>query len=131
MVEIWQKKCNNFIYFRARGRGGMNLGPSGFNNFNSGNFGSNYDNSMRSGRGGKGFPMRGGSGGGGGRPMGGGGMNNRMIPQNSKTGHSVHMRGLPFDANADDVLKFFAPLSPVDIRILKEPNGRPKGKAIL
>ena len=97
----------------------MNLGPSGFNNFNSGNFGSNYDNSMRSGRGGKGFPMR------------GGGMNNRMIPQNSKTGHSVHMRGLPFDANADDVLKFFAPLSPVDIRILKEPNGRPKGKAIL
>jgi len=105
---------------RARGRGGMNLGPSGF----SSGFGTGYDGGMRGNRGGKGGPMRGARGGG----MGGMGNKTTMGVQNSKTGHSVHMRGLPFEATMNDVISFFAPLNPVDIRLLFEPNGRAKGE---
>ncbi|XP_057298137.1 heterogeneous nuclear ribonucleoprotein H3-like [Hydractinia symbiolongicarpus] len=104
---------------RARGRGGMGLGPSGFSSSN--NFGSNYDGGSRSSRGGRGGPMRGGRSGG----MGGMGKTDVI---NSKTGHSVHMRGLPFEATTADVLKFFAPLNVVDVRILYEPSGRAKGE---
>lgn len=104
-----------------RGRGGIGLGPSGFNS------GSNYDNG-RMGRGGRGGPMRGGRGGGrissGGTGIGGGNMQ-----QASKTGHCVHMRGLPFDATTNDVIQFFAPLNPVDIRFIYDQNtGRVKGE---
>ena len=98
----------------------MNLGPSGFSSSGS-NFGSGYDGGMR--RGGKSGPMR------GGRSGGMGGMNgNKMGVQNSKTGHSVHMRGLPFEATQNDVAQFFSPLNPVDIRLLFESSGRPKGE---
>merc|ERR1719427_1670299 len=57
-------------------------------------------------------------------------MGNMQAPrvQNSKTGFMVHMRGLPFEATQGDVFKFFAPLTPVDIRILYEESGRPKGE---
>lgn len=103
-----------------RGRGGMNLGPSGFN---SGNYDGGYD-SGRSGRGGRGGPMRGGRSGG----MGGG-MTRGISVQNSKTGHSIHMRGLPFEATTNDVSQFFAPLNPVDIRfIFDQMSGRVKGE---
>jgi len=98
---------------RARGRGGMNLGPSGFNT-GGGNF------SPRSGgRGGAGGPMR------GGRNAMGGGMKG---VDESTTGHSVHMRGLPFEATVPDVYSFFNPINPVDVRLLYEDNGRPKGE---
>lgn len=97
----------------------MGLGPSGFSSSN--NFGSNYDGGSRSSRGGRGGPMRGGRSGG----MGGMGKTDVI---NSKTGHSVHMRGLPFEATTADVLKFFAPLNVVDVRILYEPSGRAKGE---
>jgi len=116
---------------RARGRGGMNLGPSGFNSHastNNYNSGSNYGDGMgmRASRGGKGGPMRGGRMGGN---TGGGGLGSKMVPQNSKTGHSVHMRGLPFEATVNDVMSFFAPINAVDVRLLYEPNtGRPKGE---
>jgi len=54
---------------------------------------------------------------------------NRMTLANSKTGHSVHMRGLPFESTSADVVRFFAPLQTVDIRLLYETNtGRPKGE---
>ena len=37
--------------------------------------------------------------------------------------------GLPFEATAADVIRFFAPLQPIDIRLLYESNtGRPKGE---
>ena len=52
-----------------------------------------------------------------------------MQVMNSTTGHSVHMRGLPFDSTEDDIMQFFTPLNPVSIRIIYEPNGRPKGEA--
>lgn len=108
-----------------RGRGGPNLGPSGFNN--GGGYDGGYDGGrMSRGRGG---PMRGGRGGrmGGssGGNMGGGG---GPMQQASKTGYCVHMRGLPYESTTNDVIKFFAPLNPVDIRFLYEQNGRPKGE---
>lgn len=86
----------------------MNLGPSGFNT-GGGNFG-------RSGRG-TGGPIR------GGRSMG-------MMKgvDESTTGHSVHMRGLPFEASVQDVYSFFNPLNPVEVRLSYEDSGRPKGE---
>jgi heterogeneous nuclear ribonucleoprotein F/H len=114
---------------RARGRGG-NLGPSGFNsgsygnNYSYGNSYDNYDGGMRGYRGGKSSPMRGGRSGGGGM-----GNRDRSSVQNSKTGHSIHMRGLPFEATTQDVMKFFHPVNTVDVRILmSDHNGRPKGE---
>jgi len=107
------------------GRGGMNMGPSGFNN--QGGFGGGYgggDMGMgRGGRGGRGGRARGAMGGGMGEGMG---RSNEV--QNSKTGHSIHMRGLPFEANLKDVMDFFAPVNPVDVRLLFEDRGRPKGE---
>lgn len=109
-----------------RGRGGSNLGPSGFN---GGGYDGGYDGG-RMGRG-RGGPMRGGRGGGGGRygggGMGEGPMGGGPVQPASKTGFCVHMRGLPFDSTTNDVIKFFAPLNPVDIRFLYDHSGRAKG----
>lgn len=74
-------------------------------------------------------PMRGGRGG-----MGmGGGMDRRgMQPGScyvSKTGHSVHMRGLPFQALEQDVFDFFSPIQPVRCEFEFGDNGRPTGEA--
>ncbi|XP_070689464.1 G-rich sequence factor 1 [Pempheris klunzingeri] len=43
--------------------------------------------------------------------------------------HQVHMRGLPFQASGEDIVKFFSPL--IVLKILMEcgPNGRPSGEA--
>jgi len=115
----------------ARGRGG--LGGSGFNDYN------NYDDFGSSGyggygggsSGGRGRAPRGGrtGGRGGGRSGSGGGSGGQMTVVNSTTGHSLHMRGLPFDSSEEDIIQFFSPLTPVSIRIVYEPNGRPKGEA--
>jgi len=104
----------------ARGRGG--LGVSGFND----DYMDDYGFSGYGGPGGRGRGPRSRSGrsGGGGRNGG-----NSMQVMNSTTGHSVHMRGLPFDSSEDDIAQFFSPLNPVSIRIIYEPNGRPKGEA--
>lgn len=41
----------------------------------------------------------------------------------------MHMRGLPFEATTNDVMQFFAPLNPVDIRFAHDPStGRVKGE---
>jgi len=85
-------------------------GGNGFNGGNGGNFGG------RNPRGGPGGPLRGGP------RMGGKGM------ESSTTGHMVHMRGLPFGATQGDVYLFLAPLNPVEVRILQEESGRPKGE---
>merc|ERR1719381_386714 len=79
---------------------------------------------MRGRRGGPGMgPMRGGRGMGMERR---GGANSTV---NSKTGHSVHMRGLPFEASEQDVFDFFSPIQPVACRILFSDNGRSTGEA--
>lgn len=75
-------------------------------------------------------PMRGGRGGMG---MGGGGMDRRNMQPGShyvsKTGHSVHMRGLPFQAMEQDVFDFFSPIQPVRCEFDYGDNGRPSGEA--
>lgn len=95
-----------------------------------------------------GGPMRGnvkggfgGNSGGGGGGMGFGGRRNydggfgpvgpNISADNwqSSTGHSVHMRGLPYSALEGDILDFLAPLQPVSIHIHRNANDRPTGEA--
>uniref|UniRef100_A0A0B7ASE3 RRM domain-containing protein n=1 Tax=Arion vulgaris TaxID=1028688 RepID=A0A0B7ASE3_9EUPU len=47
----------------------------------------------------------------------------------SKTGYSVHMRGLPFQAAEQDVFDFFSPIQPVRCEFEFGDNGRPTGEA--
>ncbi|KAM5272230.1 G-rich sequence factor 1 isoform 1-T1 [Ctenodactylus gundi] len=43
--------------------------------------------------------------------------------------HVVHMRGLPFQANAQDIINFFAPLKPVRITMEYSSSGKATGEA--
>ncbi|XP_069781673.1 G-rich sequence factor 1 isoform X4 [Narcine bancroftii] len=43
--------------------------------------------------------------------------------------HNVHMRGLPFRVNGQDVVKFFQPLKPVRIIVEYGPDGKATGEA--
>ena len=92
------------------------LGPSGFNTA-----GMVTRSGGGGGRGGRGGAQMGGGG-------GGGGGDNSSGSQPSTTGFMIHMRGLPFEATQGDVFKFFAPLNPVEVRILFEDSGRAKGQ---
>lgn len=47
----------------------------------------------------------------------------------SQTGHSVHMRGLPFQASEDDIIDFFKPLVPMNVTIHYNSDGRASGQA--
>ena len=90
-----------------------------------GGFGGGRGGPGRGGRGGRGMGGRGGfrnqgRGGGG----GGGGGNFGMM---STTGHTVHMRGLPFAAKESDVKQFFMPLNPVNI-FMEYSNGSFNGQ---
>ncbi|KAK3090545.1 hypothetical protein FSP39_012589 [Pinctada imbricata] len=126
------------------GRGGRNL--KGFFDDDFDDYGSGYGGgpgfggprrgmmgNMRQqsrGRMGGGQSMMGGGGGGG----GGMGRNRGGTPGShyiSKTGHSVHMRGLPFQALDSDIIEFFSPLGVTPVRVEFEtgPNGRPTGEA--
>lgn len=58
----------------------------------------------------------------------------RTFPQRSQessalTLHYIHMRGLPFQASGEDVVKFFYPLVVSKILIECGPDGRPSGEA--
>jgi len=39
------------------------------------------------------------------------------------------MRGIPFSATEEDIEEFFAPLQPLQIHIIMNPEGRPSGDA--
>lgn len=41
----------------------------------------------------------------------------------------IHMRGLPFKARTCDIIDFFRPIVPIDVRINYEPSGRATGTA--
>jgi hypothetical protein len=45
------------------------------------------------------------------------------------TGHSVHMRGLPFRATESEIMTFFNPLVPSAIHVHYEASGRATGEA--
>nr|KAG5710375.1 hypothetical protein BaRGS_022193 [Batillaria attramentaria] len=92
-----------------------------FDDYNGGGFGMGFGMS-RGGRGG----MRGGRMGAMMDDRRGGYPGSHYI---SKTGHSVHMRGLPFQANEQDVFDFFAPIQPVRVNFEFGPSGRPAGEA--
>merc|ERR1711962_738843 len=49
-------------------------------------------------------------------------------PEETTTGFMIHMRGLPFRTNEDDIYKFFAPHQPCAVRILRADAGKPKGE---
>lgn len=77
---------------------------------------------------------------GGGRSMGGAQYQSQMgfsgegrildgEPFQSETGHFVHMRGLPYSATKEDIVKFFQPLSTINIVLECNRNGRATGNA--
>jgi len=122
--------------FGRGGRGGRNV--KGFYEeefddfgFGGGNMGGGFNMRNRRGGGPMPPPMRGGRGGMG--MGGGGGMDRRNMQPGShyvsKTGHSVHMRGLPFQAMEQDVFDFFSPIQPVRCEFDYGDNGRPSGEA--
>ena len=91
-----------FDDYGSFGGGNMGGGGGGFNmrNRRGGGGGGGHPPPMGPMRGGRGSSMMGGGG------MGGGGERRGMQPGScyiSKTGHSVHMRGLPFQALEQDV----------------------------
>ncbi|XP_033730954.1 poly [ADP-ribose] polymerase 1-like [Pecten maximus] len=128
------------------GRGGRNV--KGFFEDDFDDYSGGYG--MRQGFGGMGNRRGGGGGGGGGmggmrqQPQRGGRMGGGMqqLPMSnrsrgttpgssyaSKSGHSVHMRGLPFQALENDIAEFFKPLNPISIEFEFSANGRPTGEA--
>jgi len=96
-------------YFGGRGRGRGNIKGYGMMD--------DYDD--------YGMGMMGGYGGGGRGGRRGGSRAN----YDSQTGHSVHMRGLPFAANEQDILDFFKPLNPVNVVVHTNSDGRASGEA--
>lgn len=138
-----------------RGRGGMGGGmrrggnlkgsmgggymDDGYDSFggNGGGYGEmarNYGNSSYGAYGSRGGMGRGGGGRGaggmgrGGRG-GGAGAGMMMSEYESTTGHSVHMRGLPYQATESDIMQFFAPLNAAMVVIQYNEDGRPSGEA--
>ncbi|XP_076439927.1 heterogeneous nuclear ribonucleoprotein F-like [Babylonia areolata] len=113
--------------FAGRGRGGRNLKGFYEEEFDDYSMGfSNMSFMASRGRGGMRPPR--------GRMQGGMMMDDR--PRGppgsqyvSKTGHSVHMRGMPFLAIEQDVFDFFAPLQPVRVDFEYGPDGRRTGEA--
>nr|XP_022316905.1 heterogeneous nuclear ribonucleoprotein F-like isoform X1 [Crassostrea virginica] len=121
--------------FGTGGGGGMNRrGPMGMRQQQQrGRMnmmgGDNQMGPNMGGRIGGGGGMGGGMSGGG---MGGGNRQRGATPGShyvSRTGHSVHMRGLPFQALESDIAEFFSPLTPVRVEFEFAPNGRPTGEA--
>jgi heterogeneous nuclear ribonucleoprotein F/H len=47
---------------------------------------------------------------------------------NENDGHLVRMRGLPFQASENEIYKFFEPLTPLNVIILKGQDRRPTGE---
>ncbi|XP_072290278.1 G-rich sequence factor 1 [Eucyclogobius newberryi] len=53
----------------------------------------------------------------------------RTSRNESQTLHYIHMRGLPFSASGEDIVKFFSPLVVSKVLIEFGPNGRASGEA--
>uniref|UniRef100_A0A672K4Q0 RRM domain-containing protein n=1 Tax=Sinocyclocheilus grahami TaxID=75366 RepID=A0A672K4Q0_SINGR len=47
----------------------------------------------------------------------------------STTHNFIHMRGLPYDATGEDIVKFFVPIRLVKVLVEYGPDGRPTGEA--
>lgn len=113
------------IINRFRGRG--NLGGPVFGGGYGGDFGGFGGGRGGPGRGGRGGRGMGGRGGFRNQGRGGGGGGGGNFGMMSTTGHTVHMRGLPFAAKESDVKQFFMPLNPVNI-FMEYSNGSFNGQ---
>lgn len=118
-----RKVCQFHVFlfvcrFRGRGNfGGPVFGGGYGGDFNG--FGGGMMRGNRGGRGRSGFGF-GGRGGFGGSGFGGG---------QGGTGHTVHLRGLPYAAKEGDVKQFFMPLNPVSVRMEVNNRGQFSGEA--
>ncbi|KAL8597449.1 hypothetical protein ACOMHN_050947 [Nucella lapillus] len=118
------------VPFAGRGRGGRSLKgfyEDEFDDYSMGFSNLSFMGNPRGGRGGMRPPR-------GGRMQGGMMMEERPrgAPGSqyvSKTGHSVHMRGMPFLAIEQDVFDFFSPLQPVRVDFEYGSDGRRTGEA--
>jgi len=113
----------------GRGRGRGNL--KGMYEDDGYGYGGGFGGGRMGGMGGMGMGGMGDMGGRGMRGGGGGGGGRNNFGQNydSTTGHSVHMRGLPFSASKNDIMEFFSPLNPVNVVIGFNNDGRASGEA--
>lgn len=50
-------------------------------------------------------------------------------PYRSKTGYSIHMRGLPYVVTKEQIIEFFSPVVPVDVSIEVLREGKRTGNA--
>jgi len=115
--------------YSGRGRGGRGnikgIFDDGYDDFS----GMGGMGNRRGGMGNRGGGGGGGMGMGGGRGMGGNSSAQSRSMYDSQTGHSVHMRGLPFAANEQDILDFFKPLNPVNVVVHYNNDGRASGES--
>lgn len=95
-----------------------------------GGFQSEYDEYYGEAAAGGGWGTAGGMAAGGGMGRGGAAMKSMGGKGwQSMTGHTVHMRGLPFRSTESDIIDFFRPLNPVHVHMLFDDSGRPSGQA--
>jgi len=104
---------------RGMGMGGMGLGRG------RGNIKGIFDDSFDD------FDDFGGPFGGRNKNWGGNmrGGNDRNNTFDDMTGHTVHMRGLPFQCTDEDIVTFFEPFKPCGIFIKMQDDGRASGEA--